>query len=237
MATAKHNFQRLVFNPANLNLIHFLDELQKLAKDAFGVATQAIIEEFVYAKSIDQAHLENGTCEQIVSHLESVLELNGLKTPDEMQINTVTQQATEPNLEKPKPTCHYCKKPGHYRNQCRQLKKEHRTQKDTNKNSADNNIIKNSGQTNSNTHNNNTVSNGNANSENNRTDWKPRTVIPFCEACGKTNHSTGKYFFGANAANRPSHRKKRPMEQNQNQQQDTQINTIESVQAAAQVLN
>ena len=38
MATAKHEFQRLVFNPADQNLNDFLDELQKLAKDAFGVA-------------------------------------------------------------------------------------------------------------------------------------------------------------------------------------------------------
>ena len=68
MATVKHKFQRLVFNPANQKLIDFLDELQKLAKDAFGVAAQAIIEQFIYAKmpphlkkSINQAHLENGT--------------------------------------------------------------------------------------------------------------------------------------------------------------------------------
>ena len=85
MATAKHKFQRLVFNPANQNLIDFLDELQKLTKDAFGVAAQAIIEQFIYAKmpprqkqSINQAHLENGTYEQIVSHLEKELEINGL---------------------------------------------------------------------------------------------------------------------------------------------------------------
>ena len=50
MATAKHKFQRLVFNPPNQKLIDFLDELQKLAKDAFGVAAQAIIEQFIYAK-------------------------------------------------------------------------------------------------------------------------------------------------------------------------------------------
>ena len=68
MATAKHKFQRLVFKPANQKLIDFLGELQKLAKDAFGVAAQAIIEQFIYAKkpphlkkSINQAHLENGT--------------------------------------------------------------------------------------------------------------------------------------------------------------------------------
>ena len=77
MPTAKHKFQRLVFNPANQKLIDFLEELHKLAKDVFGVATQAIIEQFIYAKmlphlkkSFNQAHLENGTYEQIVSHLE-----------------------------------------------------------------------------------------------------------------------------------------------------------------------
>ena len=37
MATAKHKFQQLLFNPANQKLTDFLDELQKLAKDAFGV--------------------------------------------------------------------------------------------------------------------------------------------------------------------------------------------------------
>ena len=96
MATAKHKFQQLVFNPANQKLIDFLDELQKLAKDAFGVDAQAIIEQFIYAKmpphlkkSINQAHLENGTWEQIVTHLERELELNSLEYPDETQMNTV----------------------------------------------------------------------------------------------------------------------------------------------------
>ena len=50
MATAKPKFRRLVFNPANEKLIDFLDELQKLAKDAFGAAAQAILEQFIYAK-------------------------------------------------------------------------------------------------------------------------------------------------------------------------------------------
>ena len=93
MATAKHKFQRLVFNPANQKLINFLDELQKLAKDAFGVAAHAIIEQFIYAKmpphlkkSINQAHLEIGTYEQFVSYLERELELNSWEAPDELQI-------------------------------------------------------------------------------------------------------------------------------------------------------
>ena len=51
MATAKHKFQKLVFNPANQKLVDFLDELQKLAKDAFGNAAHAIIEQFIYART------------------------------------------------------------------------------------------------------------------------------------------------------------------------------------------
>ena len=77
MTTAKHKLQRLVFNPANEKLIDFLDELQKLANYAFGLAAQEIIEQFIYAelplhlkKSINQAHLDNSTYEQIVLHLE-----------------------------------------------------------------------------------------------------------------------------------------------------------------------
>ena len=50
MATAKHKFHQLVLNPANQKLIDFLDELQKVAKDAFGVDAQAIIEQFIHAK-------------------------------------------------------------------------------------------------------------------------------------------------------------------------------------------
>ena len=99
MATAKHKFQQLVFNPANQKLIDFLDELQKLAKDAFGVAAQAIIEQCLYAKmiphlkkSINQAHLENGTNEQIVTQIEKELELNSLEYPDEIRMKTVTHK-------------------------------------------------------------------------------------------------------------------------------------------------
>ena len=107
MATLKHKFEQLVFNPATQKLIDFLDELQKLAKDAFGVAAQAIIDQFIYAtmpphlrKSINQAHLENGTFEEIVTHLERELELNSLEYPDETQMNTVThKQQIEVNPE------------------------------------------------------------------------------------------------------------------------------------------
>ena len=80
-ATAEHKFQRLVFNPANQKLTDFLDELQELSKDVFGLVTQEITEQFIKAKlpptwkkKIIQARLENGTYEQSVSHLEMELE-------------------------------------------------------------------------------------------------------------------------------------------------------------------
>ena len=160
MATAKHKFQQLVFNQANQKLIHFLDELQKLAKNAFRVAAQAIIDQFIYAKmpphlneSINQAHLENGTYEQIVTHLERELELISLEYPDETQMNTVT----------------------------------HKQQIEGNPDNAAN--------MNSDTN--------NSNSSNHKIDRKSRTLYPPCETCGKTNHSTERYYVGANAANRP----------------------------------
>ena len=56
-----------------------------------------------------QAHLKSNTYELIVSHLEKELDLNDLETPDELQINTVTQQASKPKHERPKPSCHHCK--------------------------------------------------------------------------------------------------------------------------------
>ena len=117
MATAKHKFQKCVFSPANQKLVDFLDELQKLAKDSFGIAAHTIIELFVYAKmpphlkkSINQAHLENGAYERIVTNLEKEIELNGLEAPDELQINTVSHNTANTRADRPKPTCLHCKK-------------------------------------------------------------------------------------------------------------------------------
>ena len=117
MATAKHKLQKLFFNPANQKLVEFFDELQKMAKDAFGIAVHAINEQFINAKmpphlkkSKNRAHFENGTYEQIVSHLEREIELNGLEAHDELPINNVNQQPTKTNADRPEPTCHHCKK-------------------------------------------------------------------------------------------------------------------------------
>ena len=66
------------------------------------------LRQFIYAKMlpqlmklINQAQLEKGTIEQIVSYLERELELNGLEAPDELQIIAVTQQATQQNQKHP----------------------------------------------------------------------------------------------------------------------------------------
>ena len=170
MATAKHKFQKLVFNPANQTVVDFLDELQKLAKDAFGIDAHAILEQFIYAKmlprlkkSINQAHLENGTYEQIVTHLERELELNGLEAPDEQQINIVSQHATNSNADRPKPTCHHCKKPGICKNQGRLLKKQRKQTEKTQNNPRNKNSDANN-------------SNPNSYKNSNRAERKPETV-------------------------------------------------------------
>ena len=123
MAAKKHKLLKLVCNPANQKLVDFLDELQKIVKDPFRIAAYAIIEQFIYAKmpphlkkSMNQAHLEHGTFEQIVIVLESEIEMNGLEAPDELQINTVSHNTANTNADRPKQSCHRCKKPGHYRN-------------------------------------------------------------------------------------------------------------------------
>ena len=147
-----------------------MDELQKLAKNAFVVAAQAVIEQFIYAKmpphlkiSINQAHLKNSTYEQIVTHLQRELELNSLEYPDETQMNTVT----------------------------------HKQQNEGNQDNA--------GNINSDTNDSNLKDNNN--------DRKSTIVYPPSEICGKTNHPAERYYFGANAVNRPLPWKSKPQQQ------------------------
>ena len=86
--------------------------------------------------------------------------------------------------------------------------------------------------------------NGNVNNPNNnnnrnskRPERKPKTVYPPCETCGKTNHSTKRCYHGANAANRPPPRQRRPERQNQVQERPVQDDSNENSQAVAQNLN
>ena len=236
MATAKHKFQKLVFKPKNHKLVDFLDELQKLAGDAFGIAAHAIIEQFIYAKtpphlkkSLYQAHLEHGTCEHIVTQLENELELNSL---DELLTNTVSHNTANENADRPKPTCHQCKKPGQYKNQCRLIKKQQEQTENNQNNPGNKNSDANTSNpiSNVNNHNNN-------NKNSNRAERKPKTVYPPCETCGKTIHSTEKSYYGANAANRPPPRNRRPGRQNQVQERANQNDSNETTQATAQKIN
>ena len=239
MATAKHKFQKLVFNPANQKLVDFLDELQKLAKDAIGIASHAIIEQFIYAKmpphlkkSVSQAHLENGTYEQIVTYLEKKLQLNGLEAPDELQINTVSHNTVNANADRTKLTCHYCKKPGQYKNQCRLLKKQ-REQTENNQNNPGNK----SSDANTSYPNGNVNNPNNNNRNRNRAERKPKIAHPPCETCGKTNLSTERCYHGAKPANRPPPRQRRPERQNQVQERAIQNDSNENSQAVAQNSN
>ena len=102
--------------------------------------------------SLSQAHLQDSTYEQIDSYLEKELQFNALEAQDELQLNTVMQNATKFNLEKTKPLSHHWEKPGHYRNQWRQLK----SFKDQIKSTKNHAGSKNNGQTNSNPYNNKT---------------------------------------------------------------------------------
>ena len=85
---------------------------------------------------------------------------------------------------------------------------------------------------------NSNVNNENNNSKNsNRGEKRPETIYPPSETCGKTDHSTEKGYFGANAANRPPPRHRRPQRQNQAAERADQNDSNEAPQGTAQNLN
>ena len=137
------------------------------------------------------------------------------------------QMLTEPNQR-----ATTVKKPGHYRNQCRLLKKQ-REQTENNQNNPGN---KKSDANTSNPNGNvNNPSDNNRNS--NRAQRRPRTVYSPCETCGETNNSTEKCYQGANTANKSPPRQRRPERQNQVQERANQNDSNETMQAVAQNLN
>ena len=104
----------------------------------FGEHAQAMIDSLLYAKlppklkrSVNMARLENATYEEIVTHLERELELNGLEEGDDIHVPTMSTAptATRPDTGllssgiDPNITCNYCKKSGHVKADCRKLKK------------------------------------------------------------------------------------------------------------------
>ena len=139
------------------------------------------------------------------------------------------------SCERPKPTCHHCKKPGHYRNQCRFLKKQREQTENTQNNPGNKNSDASNSDPNSNLNNNNNNHNNYKNS--NRAERKPETVYLPCETCGKTNHSAERCYVGANAANKPLPWKSKRERQSGHHQQDAQNSITGCVLATAQHLN
>ena len=138
-ATAKHKWHKLVFDPNTMKLPDFLEELNQGAEKAFGEHAQVMIDSLLYAKlppklkrSVNMARLENATYEEIVTHLERELELNGLEEGDDIHVPTMSTAptATRPGTGllssgiDPNVTCNYCKKPGHVKDDCRKLKRK-----------------------------------------------------------------------------------------------------------------
>ena len=157
--------------------------------------------------------------------------MNGLEAPDELPTNNVSQQPTNTNADRPKPTCHHCKKTGHYKNQCRLLKKR-QEQPEINQNNPG---YKNSDANTSNP--NSIVSNNNNNKNSNRAERKPKTAYPPCETCEKTNHSTEKMLLWRQCSQSTASRHRRPERQNQLSERANESDNNEAPRAAAQNLN
>ena len=123
---------------------------------------------------------------------------------------------------------------GQYQTQYLQLRRE-TYQSESNRNSAGTNKINNSGQTNSDPDNKMPSMTILTVQTTDTTGNQELFVHPLRPLSKRTNPK--KCYFGANAANRLPPRKRRQTGQIQNQRQDTQKNTSDSVHAAAQTLN
>ena len=183
-ATAKHKWHKLVFDPNTMKLPDFLEELNQGAEKAFGEHAQAMIDSLLYAKlppklkrSVNMARLENAAYEEIVTHLERELELNGLEEGDDIHVPTMSTAptATRPGTGllssgiDPNITCNYCKKPGHVKDDCRKLKRKEEQRR------------------------------------NERQDTKKE--YPKCPTCDKTNHPAERCWKGAGAHLKPKNLK------------------------------
>ena len=136
----------LKFDPSRQKLHKFLDVLQKTAKEAFGSEAQQFIDKAIYAKMSDhvkkilnRAYLEDKPYNDIVLHLEREMRLNGLGAP--YVVTLVPLNEIEPAQTKPeiKPTenatqnttqntkkgyCFYCYKFGHFKADCRKMRRD-----------------------------------------------------------------------------------------------------------------
>ena len=197
-ATAKHKWHKLTFDPNTKSLPDFLEELNECAEKAFGDNAQHMIDSLLYAKlpphlkrSLNVAHLENGTYDQIVAHLERELELSGLENDGELPIPTMTTvplNDNQQNTEQTKVVCYYYKKPGHVIRDCRKRMRKEQER-------------------------------GNDPSTQKMKPSTSKTYAP-CPHCQRTNHPPEQCWSGPNAANRPKRFKQAYPEDNQNDGQN-----------------
>ena len=197
-ATAKHKWHKLTFDLNTKSFPDFLEELNECAERAFGDNSQHMIDSLLYAKlpphlkrSLNLAHLENGTYDQIVAHLERELELSGLENDGELTIPTMTTvplNDNQQNTEQTKIVCHYCKKPGHVIRECRKRIRKEQAQR----NDPSTQKMKPS---------------------------TSKSYAP-CPHCQRTNHPPKQRCSGPNAANRLKGFKQTYQEDNRNDGQD-----------------
>ena len=142
MAKARCEWDALKFDPSTQKLHDFLDILQRTAKEAFGTEAQQFIDKAIYAKMpdhvkkmLDRAYLEDKPYNDIVLHLEREMRLNGLGTPDEVTLVPLNKIESPPTKTDTKPVetttqntkkgyCFYCNKIGHFKAECRKLKRD-----------------------------------------------------------------------------------------------------------------
>ena len=86
-------------------------------------------------KILNRAYLEDKPYNDIVLHLEREMRLNGLGAPDEVTLvplnkvepappNTESKQADNTTQNTKKRYCFYCNKFGHYKAECRKMKRD-----------------------------------------------------------------------------------------------------------------